>query len=59
MHVEFYKNFNIKEASEKELESVLNEIIKGIKKPDSISVEKSFYKMNKKTQYIVLKSWDF
>ncbi|HOA20505.1 MAG TPA: nicotinate-nucleotide--dimethylbenzimidazole phosphoribosyltransferase [Sedimentibacter sp.] len=39
MHVEFYKNFNIKEASEKELESVLNEIIKGIKKPDSISAE--------------------
>ena len=34
-----YKNFNIKGANEKELEVALNEIIKGIKKPDIVSAE--------------------
>ncbi|MGD9569911.1 MAG: nicotinate-nucleotide--dimethylbenzimidazole phosphoribosyltransferase, partial [Sedimentibacter sp.] len=39
MNKEFFKNLNIKGTSEKELELALNEIIKGIKKPDLASAE--------------------
>jgi nicotinate-nucleotide--dimethylbenzimidazole phosphoribosyltransferase len=39
MNKEFYKNFSIKGTNEKELEAALNEIIKGIEKPDQDSAE--------------------
>lgn len=39
MRRELYKNLNIKSLSEQELELLLGEIIKGIKKPDSVSAK--------------------
>lgn len=47
-----YKNLNIKSASEKELESALNEIIKGIKKTDLNSAEEMQERLDAKIKPI-------